>query len=1725
MPTFDEILEQSRQQVTGQPPVTVATPQEEEDKNTVGEAFQYALDQPLENIGVTLETLGAKDVGKWLREITEEPENYESSTAKFINAQSDEFLDFKFDNFGLALVEQAGQLVGSIASRIGGAAVGASVAGAPGAVAGAIAGPALFEGVQQLGPIVQERLRRDGREGQEPTWEDWTAAAAGAGLSGLLNAIGIKNVGSLNRELAKATIKAGGREMGTEATQEVIQEIASGVRTQEGVGKPKDVAKQAFGAGLLGGTTAAGVQATTSAIAKTVQDKEPRVSAVDDFDEKVETETERRVEQINPANLDLQEIPETIKELGFEATVLPGESRESLEKKLKGFVKEQVQREFIREETDKDLLAPLREPSIRAQEQKRFDAMSTEELLDYVEKNIGTNNYEAWANSQGYTPSGTADYSIDKQAFAEAETRARMSELGLPYKFSKNEYNDYVNALTDKYTVEDLRDLAIGYFDVPARQARASTAKELAQKMADRGLTFRLQQQKTANSFTEKSEYINIPEGMEDLDKYRREIEPGGNAITAVVELTDADGKTFGVNFERLEAINPLMETADPLKTASGALFLSPNQPNPKAKEYVDSLGNIQEETLDFFLARRPGQLRSLELPESTLPQFSEGLVDRTQGFLSRIFRPYGETGFEVGRRSRENISRQRALNENAKDISREYEEAVLAAYKNGELDTQPETFSEKAQARLGIMPKPIRQEVDRLAMAFLRNTGARVKLDPNQRAEYQKEIGLLREEFNAEPTEEGRTSIQEDIDAYETALSEVQKTAVAAEQLPESIRKPMIRIRESIDSLSKRILDLPNITDEERQTIQENINRYITRSFAIFEPGLGYNPKFSKDWLKSKKAQDLYDRAVASVLYVNRNKPNYTQAKAKKIIDSILKLEQMESSRDFARLPSIFTSTENRVNLDAPSRLVESRGVIPYPIRKLMGEIEDPALVAATSLQRLSRLVEQAEFYNDIMEINQRPGEMLFSPEPIGQYNVPIAENDFNPLSGMFTTNQIADALGTEINEQNDARALAFSIYDAAFLLPKALTQMGIIVLSPATQSRNFIGGAIMFVANGFAGKNGIDAAIQNVKHNLFGNMSYENGRLTVEGREAQRNFKRMQELGIVNTSVRLNDAADLFARISNRSYSTVGRMSHAVQTLKQTPPGQVVDRTLGKLFRGAQATYSAADDFWKMAAFGADRMRMKEMLDSIEGTNVTDDVKLKILQAYAETLTTKLGGEYKSNLARTLRSTTDLNDYIDEVAAYHVRMGMPNYDYVGKFAQVIRQFPFGNFIAFPTEIMRTAVGNLPQIAYKQSTFKIPDEITAEGGILPARPLLKQEDGSEVLGPPTGIKPFISGGLKRTLLGGSAVYGLGATLQALGQYIFDVDDEDLEAVTTLGPEYAENSRLMPISEIKDGKGEFVNLDYILPYEGLASVMQSIYRVVHEGEFKGKEVPPSIFQGIAEWVIDYTSAYTDASISSRVQAELLLNLDFDTNKPIYNPEDNWGDITKDMFDHAVDNAAPGAVPQLTDLYKAFEEGDDRYDKYGRDKDWLNATAKIVGLATTEMDADVSYPFKINGYKRTIDKGVESNLQPLAYSQEKITEEMVLAQWRDAQEIWFRVQQQMYFDLQAFKKVGISNKVVREQLKRIKDLPGVDSQFIFKLQKGIFTPYKPPNYIRKGFNETKKELQDKEREAGRDPKNITRTWPTIKLRNDYFELRNKEYKLTEYSSLPLEDLED
>ena len=47
--------------------------------------------------------------------------------------------------------------------------------------------------------------------------------------------------------------------------------------------------------------------------------------------------------------------------------------------------------------------------------------------------------------------------------------------------------------------------------------------------------------------------------------------------------------------------------------------------------------------------------------------------------------------------------------------------------------------------------------------------------------------------------------------------------------------------------------------------------------------------------------------------------------------------------------------------------------------------------------------------------------------------------------------------------------------------------------------------------------------------------------------------------------------------------------------------------------------------------------------------------------------------------------------SNLLDEIAGSLTRNNVPNYGYVGRTARALRQSPFGNFIAFPLEIMRT--------------------------------------------------------------------------------------------------------------------------------------------------------------------------------------------------------------------------------------------------------------------------------------------------------------------------------------------------------------------------------------------------------------------------------------------------
>lgn len=222
-------------------------------------ALEFSLDQPLERMADTFKAVGFEGTEKFLRDLTEEPENYLSASEEFMKNNG---MGFSWEYLPRAVVEQLGSLAGSIATRAAGAAIGGTVAGPGGVIAGAITAPALFEIIQILGPTVYERARNEGRE--EPILEDWLAASPTTLVSAALGTFGASKVANLNNLAKKSALRnittGALAEGATEGAQSLVEQTGTTAFSESGLSVD---ARQALGEGIIGAGTGGGINAVT----------------------------------------------------------------------------------------------------------------------------------------------------------------------------------------------------------------------------------------------------------------------------------------------------------------------------------------------------------------------------------------------------------------------------------------------------------------------------------------------------------------------------------------------------------------------------------------------------------------------------------------------------------------------------------------------------------------------------------------------------------------------------------------------------------------------------------------------------------------------------------------------------------------------------------------------------------------------------------------------------------------------------------------------------------------------------------------------------------------------------------------------------------------------------------------------------------------------------------------------------------------------------------------------------------------------------------------------------------------------------------------------------------------------------------------------------------------------------------------------------------------------
>ena len=1432
-------------------------------------------------------------------------------------------------------------------------------------------------------------------------------------------------------------------------------------------------------------------------------------------------------------------------------TVLPGDTTDQVFEKLKGFYKTQFQEVAEKEALEMDLGSEETFEKRFKENTKLFESMAGQELFDYVSREFQGatpeetwSNYTLWAGGQGrysFTPpafdsnfynnpemEGAWDNSIEAFANATSQMQQKESAPG-PITISlegKAGFRNYIKNLSEKYDREALiravqRNRPRDSIDNTSSMSNTELAFEIAELMSINELN-RMKNEKMTRPVDinvqrkEGDETKGLPIDINTRDSLSEQ----GNAMSARVMLYDDLGNEKGkIYFQRQFLENKELENLIDEATQEeggrpilaeknlGKLIATGKDASIDSNEFEN---NYQGKTIDELIvdpiSKIPNsELIGMRLVGSSRPLDQREFITKAKGRLSALFRPMGKMGLIATAKQKQTQAALRAHNQTAKEMATDLEKAIIAAAVE-ETSKKDSVFKTKRFLEA-------EQEVRRKVRNFIRKTGALVELDPEGKNAALNELDLL--EQNPEQNADA-------IDDLKTLIAGNQKTSVAVQDLPTSpLRKAALRARKSIDVLTERILnefppemlgDAEDAKGATRQILENQLGSYVVSSFALFENQLGFNPKFSAAFIRSPAAQNLIESAIISLETMNAGDPTFTRQDAINIVDDILTQTYFSSSADMASLPGVMKmkNEATAVNLPEGPKLLQERYKIPFAVRRLMGEITDPTLMTATSISRVAKLIEMHNFYRDLKNINNMPGEMMFSQKKIPgvfDFEIPTVD-EFNPLKGMWTTKEIAQELGLDTLSQANSWSSVINIYQNTFLRAKAGIQGGMIVLSPGTQTRNFFGAALMFAAGGHLIQGDWSLTNNTIMQELFPGLAYDkDGNIVGQGNsagEARATMRLARQLGISNTSANLNDAFGIFNEIGSGKYDTAEKVMHALYSLKHlntetafttamTLPGYAIDKTVGAVFRKLKGTYAAADDYFKLMTWGANIIEIKNSLNRMSEAAVangfpplTDELKLEILRDYSSTLTTNIG-TYKSSAAVLYRNVTDLDSYTKHLAAHITRNTIPNYDYVGAFAKFWRKLPLGNFIAFPTEMIRVS-GNLVQMQVKDATYRVPDELMEKAGLPLEKAAYMGADGKPYVSF-LNQRPFHRKAAKRLLIGGGSIVGLPAALVALGQVMYDVDDEDLEAADGIGAEYNKNATRAPTSSVRDdGTGfDYILLDYLMPFTYLQRAYTAVDSSIRDRGEEQASIPESIVDGSIEATIQFLEDYYGLSIAAEVSAQLINN-ETDTGRQIYNPTDSLGDKLKTIFVYALDNAGPGGYRQGRDLIKAFSEDEDQYTKSGRRVEEIQALLRIAGMTQSTANPNEAVRYYITSITDTDDgifkRYVESNIAPASFYsaipetvlKTGITQEYILDQYDDAQRAWFTIQQDIYFKLQDLKKLKVDPDILEEQYTRLTNIQGVDNTTLDNIEEGIFTPWILPPRFQDNYERIREERE-------------------------------------------------
>ena len=839
---------------------------------------------------------------------------------------------------------------------------------------------------------------------------------------------------------------------------------------------------------------------------------------------------------------------------------------------------------------------------------------------------------------------------------------------------------------------------------------------------------------------------------------------------------------------------------------------------------------------------------------------------------------------------------------------------------------------------------------------------------------------------------------------------------------------------------------------------MKDRIEGWLGGTYKIFQRPTGLFKLFQK----YKPTDEAYVNAINLFRrYLARTDKTRTRAfdvdsgdyfeRAKFLVDDVI--NQVQVKKKPGGLPDITYTDATTMGKTKSFEKAVGRGSKIF--RELFGEIQDPRYSIFNAMTNLSSVARTATYLEDIAIQNRQVQEaggkgFFWETEDLAKAAVnspntgiqivkvddviqklPGGNTLVSPLAGKFTTKEIADGI-KNINDigasltslirgregANPAEKAATWFYRNLLLFPKGVSQLAKTVLSIPTHLRNF------FSAGAFAAANGI--LFEGLTNPKLLSKAFAEGidvsgllKLGPNSPQAQEAYRELLELGVVNSQVQIGDLINLLKDATGNPgvVNTDTILRPFISKLKK----------LGQFFQGK---YVAEDDTWKITNYVVELDRLKKAA-----------IKRKVDVNNAEVL---------KGLKRE--------------AADIVKNTVPNYAYVGSAVKTARILPIGNFMSFPAEIIRTTTNIAEQGLKELKHVPGPGEVIRGSNVTPyvfieGKGLVK--NNNEMYG--TGFKRL--SGMAFTLGAVPVIATEGA------KAIYDVSEEEIQALRQFVPEWSKNSTIIPI-RTDDGDLRYIDFSHSNAYDVIARPYRTLVNNIIAGEATDQTLLSGFVDGVTEASAEIMNPFISESIWTEATADIIVRGGrTKEGRQLYTDQTPTGNKAAIRFLHLGQALAPS--------YKQFQRlGQAAFGTPTKRGDELTIGPELLGfmgLRPIKVDPLQSMGFKIAEYqtgirnaRREFTGGYFGILRG-----GRIKPNDVINAYYNSNRARFLVQQEMNKNINAAKILGVNPTSLRGEFRDRQISPKTFNN----LSNAVFEPYFPSDDIRKRFAEIAANIGD------------------------------------------------